>query len=266
MQRLGKNISSYQGETIRISEILSRIDAAAEASGWRKEPFSVSPELILPAYAHLAVGSRHRVYISSGIHGDEPAGPLAALKFLEMGSFPEDISIWLVPCLNPRGFDLNSRTNEEGLDLNRDYRDPKSAIVRAHIRWLEERPQFDLSLALHEDWESHGFYLYELNPDLRPSCAEAVIEAVSKVCPIDLSPEIEGRKAAGGIVCANPDLVKRPDWPEAFYLIHRKTRLTYTFESPSDFPLEVRVDALVTGVNKALSTLKEDHSIGRKSA
>jgi hypothetical protein len=81
---------------------------------------------------------------------------------------------------------------------------------------------------------------------------------VSKICPIDLSPEIEGRKAAGGIVCANPDLPKRPDWPEAFYLIHNKTRLTYTLESPSDFPLPIRVDALVTGVKTALQSLSAD--------
>src|SRR3954471_7858902 len=255
MQRLGKNISSYQGETIRISEILAQIDAAAGASHWHKEPVIVSPQLSLPAYARLAAHPRHRVYISAGIHGDEPAGPLAILKFFRIARIPEDVSLWIVPCLNPRGFDLNSRTNEHGLDLNRDYREPKSAVVQAHIRWLEERPSFDLTLALHEDWESHGFYLYELNPDLRPSMAEAIIAAVRKVCPIDLSAEIEGRKASGGIVCANPDLLKRPDWPEAFYLIHHKTRLTYTLESPSDYPLSVRVDALMIGVETVLGKL-----------
>src|SRR3954452_15325470 len=255
MQRLGKNISSYQGETIRISEILAQIDAAAKAMNWQPEPVIVSPELSLPAYVKLTARPRGRIYISAGIHGDEPAGPLAVLKLFKTAAFPEDVSIWVIPCLNLRGFDLNSRTNEQGLDLNRDYREPKSAVVRAHIRWLEERPDFDLTLALHEDWEAHGFYLYELNPELRPSMAEAIVQAVSKMCPIDLSPEIEGRKAAGGIVCANPDLLKRPDWPEAFYMIHHKTHLTYTFESPSDFPLPLRVDALVTGVKAVLQIL-----------
>src|SRR3954471_19583144 len=172
MQRLGKNISSYQGETIRVSEILAQIDAAAKALEWRREPILGSPELSLPAYVRLTAHSRRRIYISAGIHGDEPAGPLAILKLFQTASFPEDVSIWVIPCLNLRGFDLNSRTNEEGLDLNRDYREPKSAVVQARIRWLEERSSFDLTLALHEDWESHGFYLYELNPDLRPSMAE----------------------------------------------------------------------------------------------
>ena len=31
-----------------------------------------------------------------------------------------------------------------------------------------------------------------------------------------------------------------------------RTRLSYTLEAPSDFPLATRVDALVAGVNAAL--------------
>ena len=66
------------------------------------------------------------------------------------------------------------------------------------MAWLDTIPQFALGLCLHEDWESQGFYLYELNPDLQPSYSNQIIEAVEKVCPIDRSPEIEGRKAEGG--------------------------------------------------------------------
>ncbi|HUR46890.1 MAG TPA: M14 family metallocarboxypeptidase [Candidatus Saccharimonadales bacterium] len=255
MQRLGKNVSSYQGEVIQISEVLAQIDAVATALGWQNESFAATAHQIIPAYARLSPNAEQSIYISAGIHGDEPAGPLAVLRMLQTGVFPEDLNLFVVPCLNPRGFELNRRENEEGLDLNRDYRQPKSAVVSAHIRWLADQPYFNATVCLHEDWEAHGFYLYELNPDLRPSVAEAIIQEVSKVCPIDLSSEIEGRKAAGGIVCANPDLLKRPDWPEAFHLIHHKTRLTYTLESPSDFPLAIRVDALVTGARTLLGKM-----------
>jgi hypothetical protein len=109
-----------------------------------------------------------------------------------------------------------------------------------------------LAIFLHEDWESNGFYLYELNPDLQPSMADAVIAAVREICPIDMSPTIEGRSAQNGVICANPDLQKRPDWPEAFYLTHHKTRLTYTLEASSDFLLPTRIHALATGVNAVL--------------
>jgi hypothetical protein len=193
-----------------------------------------------------------RIYISTGIHGDEPAGPLAALRLIQENHWPQNAEIFLLPCLNPIGFTLNRRENADGIDLNRDYRNPKSVEVLAHVAWLERQPKFDLYLCLHEDWESHGFYLYEQNPDSKPSLAEKMIEAIKTVCPIDLSENIEGRAANRGIVRPNILPHERPDWPEAFYLIANKSRQGYTLEAPSDFPLPIRVNALAAGVNAAL--------------
>jgi hypothetical protein len=105
---------------------------------------------------------------------------------------------------------------------------------------------------LHEDWEAHGFYLYEQNPDRRPSLAETMITAVRPVCPIDLSATIEDRPASGGIIQPVVFPPERPDWPEAFYLITHKSRQGYTLEAPSDFPLSVRVQALTAALTAAL--------------
>ena len=251
MLRLGKNIGSYQGEKIQVTEVLGAIEALALAQGWQQEPLALDNGLVLPGYYRTCAHPRTRAYVSSGIHGDEPAGPLAIRKLFEENLWPLDADLWVLPCLNPRGFDLGTRENEDGLDLNRDYKSLKTALARGHAQWFQKAPSFDFTLCLHEDWESHGFYLYELNPDLRPSLAPHIIDAVKTVCPIDLSLEIEGRKAEGGIICANVELLNRPDWPEAFYLIHHKTRLTCTLESPSDFPMEVRVAALAAGVTAA---------------
>jgi hypothetical protein len=154
--------------------------------------------------------------------------------------------------LNPVGFTLNKRENADGIDLNRDYRNSKAKETLAHIAWLERQPKFDLYFCLHEDWESHGFYLYEQNPDSKISLAEKMIEAVQKVCPIDLSEIIEERAAQNGIVRPNISPQERPLWPEALYLITQKSRQGYTLEAPSDFPLATRVAALVAAVNVAL--------------
>jgi murein peptide amidase A len=193
-----------------------------------------------------------RLYISTGIHGDEPAGPLAARRLLEEDAWPPGWDIWLCPCLNPMGFALNRRENSEGLDLNRQYRAPEAEETLAHVAWLGRQPRFDLCLCLHEDWEARGFYLYELNPDGLPSLAEAIINRVAQVCPIDQSPTIEGRPAHNGIIRPDLDPRTRPQWPEAFFLLTHKTRLSYTLEAPSDYPLPIRVAALVTGVTTAL--------------
>jgi murein peptide amidase A len=176
-------------------------------------------------------------------------------ELLRANTWPEGLDLWLCPCLNPAGFHLNSRENAEGMDLNRQYLKTKARETLAHIEWLHGQPNFDLCLCLHEDWESHGFYLYELNPDGRPSLAESMVASVAEVCPIDRSEVIEGRPAREGIIRPTADPRTRPDWPEAFFLLSHKARLSYTLEAPSDFPLPTRVTALAAAVRAALRTI-----------
>jgi len=270
VERFGKNHGGYHGETIDIRAVLHDIEIAAQQHGWTSEiyhdtgefkllalrhpPFSICNPILRPEATEGRPQSVIRIYISTGIHGDEPAGPLAVLRLLQENKWPANVELWLCPCLNPMGFVLNRRENDRGIDLNRQYRHLETAETRAHIAWLERQPQFALCLCLHEDWESHGFYVYELNPENRPSLAEAMITRIAEVCPIDLSEIIEDRPAKGGIIRPNLDPQKRPQWAEAFYLIVNKTRLSYTLEAPSDFPLTTRVNALVAGVNAALAT------------
>ena len=254
MEKLGKNHGGYHGETIDIRAVLRDIKAAAQTHGWTFELFYKTGDLEVSALHRTCrdEAKRRRIYISAGIHGDEPAGPLAALRLIQKNRWPENVELWLLPCLNPDGFMLNTRGNANGIDLNRDYRHLETHEITAHVRWLERQPNFDLTLCLHEDWESHGFYLYELNPDNHAPLAEKMVAAVARVCPIDLSPVIEGREATGGVIRPNLDPAVRVQWPEAFWLIQNKTRRSCTLEAPSDFPLATRVNALVAGVNAAL--------------
>lgn len=256
VQKLGKNHGRYHGETIDIRAVLREIETVAQLHGWTSEIFHQSDDFKWLAWHRTASSIQNpesRIYISAGIHGDEPAGPLAALRLLRENNWPENAEIFLLPCLNPVGFTLNRRENAAGKDLNRDYRHLETVEIRAHIAWLKRQPQFDLCLCLHEDWESHGFYLYEVNPDAHPSPARKTLEAVAQVCPIDLSPVIEDREASDGLINPNLDPATRPLWPEAFWLLQNKTRQSYTLEAPSDFPLPTRVNALVAAVNTALN-------------
>jgi protein MpaA len=253
VQRLGQNHGAYHGERIDIRGVLRDITAAARSHGWTRDVFHQTESLEWFALHRAPLAIRNlrpsiRLYLSTGIHGDEPAGPLAVLRLLRENRWPANVEVFLVPCLNPAGFLTNRRENPQGFDLNRDYLHPQSDEIRAHVRWLEQQPAFDRCLCLHEDWESHGFYLYELNPDNRPSFADAIIQRVAPVCPIDRSDIIEGRAAEGGIIRPNLDPSLRPQWPESFWLITHKTRQSCTLEAPSDFPLNTRVNALVAAV------------------
>ncbi|MFO1475872.1 MAG: M14 family metallocarboxypeptidase [Verrucomicrobiota bacterium] len=257
MKRLGKNAGGYRGETIDVQSVLREIHEAALRHGWSIEIFGRQDTWELPALhrrteSNSPGSAPRRIYISAGIHGDEPAGPLAVLRLLLENQWPDAAEIWICPCLNPAGFRLNRREGSQGVDLNRDYLRPATAEIAAHSEWLLRQPRFDFSLCLHEDWESNGFYVYELNPDGRPSPAERMIPEVEKVCPIDRAEIIEGRPARGGIIRPDIDPRSRPQWPEAFFLLQHKTRLSCTLEAPSDFPLAIRVDALVAGVRSGL--------------
>jgi predicted deacylase len=252
---LGKNLGGYFGEPLNLPAFLRDLQRVAADTGWTEEVFLDTEARRLLALRRTALPSTVRVYISAGIHGDEPAGPLAILKLLEENQWPAHAEVVICPCLNPTGFALNRRQNMEGIDLNRQYHGPSALEVQAHIAWINKQANFDICVCLHEDWESHGFYVYELNPDRVPSFAPDIIKAVSAVCPIDQSAVIEGYAAEGGIIRPSSDPLSRAQWPEAFYLFTSVTRLTYTFEAPSDFTMTTRVAALTVGVRSVLDAL-----------
>ncbi len=186
------------------------------------------------------------------MHGDEPAGPLAIQALISKDLFPRDAECWILPCLNPSGFVLNQRENRGGVDLNRDFLNPKSAEVRALTDWLRDKGRFDCAVCLHEDWESEGFYLYAVNPRNLPCVSESIIEAVKPVFPIDGSPEIEGFPARDGVISPPANPIGRDIWPETLYLTNHHTDLGYTLETSSDYPLAIRTHAQVVAVQALL--------------
>lgn len=245
-------MSSVKAPPFDPSQFATRVADAALRAGLRPEPFGEAGGFPLVAYTRRTPGLRPRIYLSAGIHGDEPAPPEALLSLIESGVFDTRATWFLCPMLNPVGLANGTREAPSGKDLNRDYRHLESPEVRAHAHWLRRQPNFDLTLCLHEDWESKGFYLYEVNPERRRSLAEAMITAASGVCPIDTSAVIDGREAEGGIIRPVADPMARERWPEAIYLIANHTRQSYTLESPSLLALETRVCALGAAVVAAV--------------
>lgn len=226
---------------------------AETASSERLDVAGAAPSAPLIALTRRTRGVRPRIYLSSGIHGDEPAAPEALMQLIEMGVFDHRATWWLVPLLNPLGFQLRTRENADAIDLNRDYLMRRAAEVRAHVRWLEAQPAFDLGICLHEDWEATGFYLYELNPEEGPSLAAAMLQAARLHMPIDPAAMIDGRPVAEpGVLRPDHDPALRDLWAEAIYLRAHHTRLVYTIETPSAAPLAQRVATLTTAVRAGL--------------
>ena len=253
MKRLGLNHGRYHGEGLNVAEYLREFHLAAQTRGWRPEHFASVHGYELHGYRRGPTNPARTIYISTGIHGDEPAGPVALRRLVEEDRWPRDAALILCPCVNPSGLQAKTRENIAGVDLNRDYRGPQSAEVRAHVAWLDTLPALDLSLILHEDWESDGYYLYEVNYDALPSPGLKIIEAVREFCPIQPTSIIdETWECENGIIRPNIKPEDRPLWAEAVYLIVNKTRLSLTLEAPSDFPLPFRAAAHVRAVYAGL--------------
>lgn len=197
------------------------------------------------------------IYISAAIHGDEPAGPLALTESLRAGRFTAPHHWLLCPVLNPDGLAAATRGNADGIDLNRDFLTRRTREVTALAAWLDAMPPPDLFLSLHEDWETSGFYLYEINLGHdQPHRAEAIIDAVRPWFPPEPGPLIDDHHPrAPGWIHHEPEPDEPTGWPEAIYLAKRGCPLSFTFETPSRAPLEHRVAAHSAALAAALGTV-----------
>ena len=253
---------SYTGETIDIHVTLRRLNQAARNSRFISETLVEQNGLVVPVLTRSAKGrDAKRIYLSAGMHGDEPAGPLAVLELLESESLSNRIDWTILPVINPAGIKLNQRENHQGIDLNRDYKEPQTKEVKAHRAYIEASEVWDLALSIHEDWESDGFYLYNIQTALTDGWSEAIIETVSRVCPIDRGDNIDEMEASGGIITPDFDILDdhprlMGKWPEPVYMhLAEKTRGTYTFEAPSSFDLATRISALKVAILKSAELL-----------
>ncbi len=228
------------------ADLVERFRSVARERGFREEPFGEAGGVPLIAFTKRTIGSNPRIYLSSGVHGDEPAPPEALLAMLKQGVFDNRATWFLIPMLNPTGFKNQTRENQAGVDLNRDYLDRKTSEVSDHIKWLRNQPAFDLALCLHEDWEATGFYLYELTRKDAPGRARAIRDTTQPFLRVEPGEEIDGRPITeSGIIRPESDPALRELWPEAIYLFAHHTDWCFTFETPSSAPLPKRLDAQI---------------------
>ena len=197
--------------------------------------------------------SKPTVYLSAGVHGDEPAGPQALLALLGEGFF-DDRFHWLIcPVLNPTGLTAQMRENADGIDLNRDYCLCKSEEVCRHISWLKKQEVPQLFLSLHEDWESSGFYFYEINLRDKASFHREILASAAPIFPPEPETVIDDHEVTepGWIYHSeHPDLPE--GWPEAIFLAKLGCPLSLTFETPSQGALESRITCHKAVIKEAI--------------
>ena len=210
------------------------------------------PELSLRVYAEaggyplvvLETASpdpeRPSLYLSAGIHGDEPAGVEGLIRWASEDLRRHRRINWMIfPCLNPWGLERNIRLDSEGHDLNRFYNSRKIPQITAQ-REVMRGWSFEAAAHLHEDYDARGFYLYEI-ASVRPHWGEVLSAELNSLMPADARRRIDGHPARGGVIRrrVTPDMMK--GHPEAFLLHFRHATRTFTLETTSEADLGRRV-------------------------
>jgi len=200
----------------------------------------------------LGRGAPRRVLLSAGIHGDEPAGVEALCEWLESRAHVKFLQQWditMLPCLNPWGYEHDTRENAEGHDLNREFNSshpPQEVLFVQSV--LQQR--FDLSLELHADEDSTGYYLYET---VQPGAdiGHRVLERIHTIMPVNLDATIDGKSANGGVIARPLEPGTHSWWPMARYGFAQGIPCSLTLEAGRS-PLKMQVQAHLQAIEAAL--------------
>jgi len=205
------------------------------------------------------------IYFSAGIHGDEPAATEGLFEWAEKNpKLLQEMNFLIFPCINPWALVNNSRRDAEGHDLNRSYRTKDIPQINEQLRLMASR-KFDLALALHEDYDALGVYMYEVCLS-KPYWGDAMLKAAARFIRPDPRKKIEGRAASGGAIRPVISVDLMPDWPEAFILHFQNVPRIFTVETPSEFHLDDRVAAHVAILSKAVDLCRKEFSLPPRPA
>lgn len=197
------------------------------------------------------------ICIVAGIHGNEIAGPLSILRILEsyVHELPSNFRYLIYPIINPTGYDLRQRYDDDGRDLNAIYHDTltskKYGEVQAFYNDVIQFGHLEAVITLHEDSDLEKFYMYGLGKEnldfYHALCAFAKIW-----CQPWANADIYGcRSDETGLILAH---ARDHAFDGALY--HQKvTPLAFTLETPGKLDILFRVNLMVQLVLQSLRIL-----------
>ncbi len=194
-----------------------------------------------------------RIGVFAAIHGDEPAGALAACEFLKRISaepaLAEYFVIHVYPVCNPFGYEMNCRNSRSGKDLNREFwKNSPEPEVQLLERELKSR-HFHGLLQLHSDDTSNGMYGFVRGHVLTENLLRPALNAAGRMIPKNVNATIDGFAARDGIIFEQYEgiLAAPPEVsPVPFEIV---------LETPHHAPMLLQVEAFHT----ALVTILEEY-------
>ncbi|MCG9127880.1 succinylglutamate desuccinylase/aspartoacylase family protein [Candidatus Poribacteria bacterium] len=216
------------------------------------------------------------IYISAGIHGDEPAGVECAIRLIEQLSDKKRYKYWdslldrfnwmISPCDNPYGYERNIRENADGLDLNRMFETPQHTketefiadslnhiSIPKHISREKgsKRLAITVALDLHEDMDSDGFYLWERRRSYHTPIGDVIVNKVNTVCSINRTSKIEGHYNQNGVITLL-DQITSKGWTRGRYLAEYEDTSCLILETPTWVDWNSRIKAHMMAIQAAI--------------
>ncbi len=191
-----------------------------------------------------------RIGVFAGLHGDEPAGVEALVRWLhELAEEPwraTGYELTVFPLCNPTGYEDNTRHNRSGLDLNRHFwrRSDQREVALLERELIAGK--FDGLITLHSDDTSEGLYGYTQGRLLNEALLKPALRASERVLPLNRQPLIDGFVASEGLIQRCFDgVLSAPSHqrPQPFDLI---------FETPALAPLDSQVEATLLAIETVL--------------
>lgn len=174
---------------------------------------------------------------SAGVHGNEPSGPWAILEFLKT-YHPQDGDprMVILPVLNPDGFFRNKRMNYDRINLNRHFFQKPVPDEIKTLMSLVEKEKIDYFLALHEDDEKKGFYLYRYGEN--NLMADQITDFLSKRTLLCRDHKIYGEAAIKGVIAHPKTDGSFENW------MYRQGIPSVCLEAPDSVSFEKKVTVL----------------------
>jgi len=195
-----------------------------------------------------------RIGIFAAIHGDEPAGALAAATFLaeatQSPEFIENFLLQIYPLCNPTGFEDNTRHSRRGKDLNREFwkssTEPEIEILEHELR----TQRFSGIIQLHADDTSEGLYGFVRGHTLTENLLRPALAEAGKILPRNVNATIDGFAARDGIIYSGYEgILAAPMQSEPPFEI--------VFETPHHASMDLQVQALVMALRTILSEYRQ---------
>jgi murein peptide amidase A len=213
-----------------IADLLAPLDQLAKDSPNllvnRKARFEMEGEsYVLPCYRFIGPKSGDapiQLGIFAGIHGDEPEGAYAVVRFLDfLETHPEAAEgyyLSVYPVCNPTGFEDNTRRSRRGKDLNREFWNNSAEPEVGLLQTALAAHSFHGIISLHIDDTSDGFYGYVGGATLTKHLIEPALQAADAFLPLDKRALIDGfparnsvvRNSFPGVLRAPPEVRPRP--------------------------------------------------------